>query len=115
MGKLKPKTAQSNGEPSAKKRKTEDDLKKEKQPRVISLEFDPTEELNFDITSESSNISSEEETEEDISIPGVFTRSATNTKERTSVSYLTLMSCVAMCYLGLLYAGETVLLVDVAR
>ncbi|XP_065919250.1 TATA box-binding protein-associated factor RNA polymerase I subunit B-like isoform X2 [Dysidea avara] len=112
MDKLKKNT---NGGPSAKRRKIDEDTDKGKGSKILSLEFDPADELNLDITSESSSSSSEEETEEDVSIPGVFARSGANTKERTSISYLTLMSCVAVCYLGLLYAGETVLLVDIAR
>jgi len=113
MDKLKKKTAEKDSEPSAKRRKLDED--KGKGPKALSLDFDPLEKLNFDITSESSSSCCEEEADEDVSIPGVFTRCGTNTKERTSVSYLTLMSCIAMCYLGLLYAEETVLLVDIAR
>jgi len=116
MDKLKKKTTEKNGDPSAKRRKLDENMDKGKGPKALSLEFDPMENLNFDISSESSSSSScEEEVDEDVSIPGVFTRCSTNTKERTSVSYLTLMSCIAMCYLGLLYAKETVLLVDIAR
>jgi len=116
MDKLKKETTENDGEPSAKRRKIDVETDKGKGPKLLSLEFDPMEEINLDITSENSSSSScGEEADEDVHIPGLFTRSSANTKERSSVSYLTLMSCVAMCYLGLLYTRETVLLVDIAR
>ena len=102
---------QSNDEPVAKKRKTTEETSGQENVTVQStLDFDPDREINLDMSSTSD--SSEELEDDDIFISSTGNKSK---KQRLDSPYLSLMNCIALCYLGLLYAEETVLLVDMAR
>lgn len=102
--------SQGNAEPSAKKRKLEDVTAVQS-----TLTFDPDTELNLDMTSTSDSSDSDEEMEDNLYISGVCNESGKSKKERLNSPHFSLMNCIALCYLGLLYAGEAVLLVDIAR
>ena len=108
---------QSNDEPAAKKRKTTEETSgQENVTGQSTLDFDPDREINLDMSSTSdSSDSSEELEDDDIFISSTSNKSSKNKKERLDSPYLSLMNCIALCYLGLLYAEETVLLVDLAR
>ena len=107
---------QSSDEPSAKKRKIEDTSGQENAADALStLAFDPDRELNLDLTSTSDSSISDEEVEDDSLVSGTQNESSTGKRERLNSPHLSLMNCIALCYLGLLYAEETVLLVDMAR
>lgn len=107
---------QSSDEPFAKKRRIEDASGQENATGVFStLVFDPDEELNLDLTSTSDSSNSDEEADDDSLVSGTHNESSTGRRDRLNSPHLSLMNCVALCYLGLLYAEETVLLVDMAR
>ena len=104
---------QSSNEPAAKKRRTEETSGQENITIQSTLDFDPDREINLDMTSTSDSSDSNEELEDIIS--SAHNKSSKNKKERLDSPYLSLMNCIALCYLGLLYAEETILLVDMAR
>lgn len=105
-----PGVHKSGDEPSAKRRKISPTNERESTTTQAS---DPNREVDIDGSS-SGNSSSDEETEED---DNPSTQNESNKKEGDSPRFphLSLMNCIALCYLGLLYAEETVLVVDLAR
>lgn len=103
---------QSNDEPATKKRRATEETSGQENVTVKSpLDFDPDREINLDMSSTSD--SSKELEDDDIFVSSTSNKSSENTKEH--LDSLSLMNCIALCYLGLLYAEETVLLVDMAR
>ena len=118
MKKLEEATSlQSSNTPSAKKRKIEEDVSGEEDTADVqsTLAFNPDKELNLDMTSTSDSSDSDEEMDDGILVSGIQNESSVDKKERLNSPHLSLMNCIALCYLGLLYAEETVLLVDMAR
>ena len=102
---------QSSGEPPAKKRRLEEGISHQETITVQStLDFDPDREVNLDMSS--STDSDEDSEDSDVSAHKGPSKSK---KERLNSPHLSLMNCIAICYLGILYAEETVLLVDIAR
>jgi len=102
-----------SGEPSAKKQK----IDSTSGPENSTLAVDLDREINLDVTSTSDSSSSGEELEDDNDILISSTHDASNKskKKYSSSPHLSLMNCIALCYLGLLYSEQTVLLVDIAR
>lgn len=118
MKKLEEATSlQSSNTPSAKKRKIEEDESGEEDTADVqsTLAFNPDKELNLDMTSTSDSSDSDEEMDDGILVSGIQNESSMDKKERLNSPHLSLMNCIALCYLGLLYAEEIVLLVDMAR
>ena len=121
MKKLEEATSlQGSNTPSAKKRKIEEDESGEEDTADVqsTLAFNPDKELNLDMTStsdSSDSSDSDEEMDDGILVSGIQNESSMDKKERLNSPHLSLMNCIALCYLGLLYAEETVLLVDMAR
>ena len=102
---------QSSCEPPAKKRRLEEGTNHQEAIAVQStLDFDPDREINLDVSSSSD--SDEDSEDSDFS---AHKGPSKNKKEQLDSPHLSLMNCIAICYLGILYAEETVLLVDIAR